>query len=139
MNAVDTNVLIYRLDRQEPAKQAQARELLRRLSSDPTPTLLLWQVLGELMRQLRSWQDQGRITQDTVLRYVAVFRKMLRLAMPTPRVADHALNLAARYSLSHWDSMLLGACKEASVTTLYTEDMGSPTAYDGIKLVNPFM
>jgi len=64
MNAVDTNVLIYRLDRQEPAKQAQARELLRRLSSDPTPTLLLWQVLGELMRQLRSWQDQGRITQE---------------------------------------------------------------------------
>ena len=63
---------------------------------------------------------------------------MLPLAMPTPRVADHALNLAA-YSLSHWDSMLLGACKEASVTTLYTEDMGSPTAYDGIKLVNPFM
>lgn len=139
MNAVDTNVLIYRLDRQEPAKQAQARELLRRLSSDPTPTLLLWQVLGELMRQLRSWQDQGRITRDTVLRYVATFRRMLPLAMPTPRVADHALNLTARYSLSHWDSMLLGACKEASVTTLYTEDMGSPTTYDGIMLVNPFL
>ncbi|NLF72427.1 MAG: PIN domain-containing protein [Candidatus Anammoximicrobium sp.] len=68
MNAIDTNVLVYRLDRQEPIKQAKARDLLRRLSSDPTPTLLLWQVLGELMRQLRSWQDQGRITRDTVLR-----------------------------------------------------------------------
>jgi predicted nucleic acid-binding protein len=139
MNAIDTNVLVYRLDRREPIKQAKARDLLRRLSSDPTPTLLLWQVLGELMRQLRSWQDQGRITRDTVLRYVAVFRNMFPMGMPIPRVADHALNLAARYSLSHWDSMLLGACKEAAVTTLYTEDMGAPTSYDGIRLVNPFL
>lgn len=139
MNAIDTNVLVYRLDRREPIKQAKARDLLRRLCSDPTPTLLLWQVLGELMRQLRSWQDQGRITRDTVLRYVAVFRNMFPMGMPIPRVADHALNLAARYSLSHWDSMLLGACKEAAVTTLYTEDMGAPTSYDGIRLVNPFL
>ncbi len=51
MNAVDTNILIYRLDRHEPAKQAKARELLRRLSAETTPTILLWQVLGELMRQ----------------------------------------------------------------------------------------
>ena len=139
MNAIDTNVLVYRLDRRESIKQAKARDLLRRLCSDPTPTLLLWQVLGELMRQLRSWQDQGRITRDTVLRYVAVFRNMFPMGMPIPRVADHALNLAARYSLSHWDSMLLGACKEAAVTTLYTEDMGAPTSYDGIRLVNPFL
>ena len=64
---------------------------------------------------------------------------MFPMTMPTPPVADHALNLAARYSLSHWDSMLLGACKEANVTTLYTEDMGAPTSYDGIRLVNPFL
>ena len=70
------------------------------------------------MRQRRSWQDQGRITRDTVLRDVSVFRNMFRMGMPTPRVADHARNLAARYSLSPWDSMLLGACKEAAVTTL---------------------
>ena len=57
MNAVDTNVFIYRLDRREPIKQAKARDLLRHLGSDPTPTILLWQVLGELLRQLRSWQD----------------------------------------------------------------------------------
>lgn len=34
------------------------------------------------MRQLRSWQDQGRITRDTVLRDVSVFRNMFRMGMP---------------------------------------------------------
>ena len=58
--------------------------------------------------------------------------------MPTASVLDRALELTGKYSLSHWDSMLLGACLEAGVDTLYTEDMGAPTAYDGIRLVNPF-
>jgi len=34
--------------------------------------------------------------------------------------------------------MLLGACKEARVTTLYTEDLGAPVSYGGIQLINPF-
>ena len=138
MNAVDTNVLIYRLDRHEPTKQAKARELLRRLSSEATPSILLWQVLGELMRHLRYWQDQGEITRETLLRYVRAFRKLFPLVLPTSRAADHALDLTGRYTLSHWDSMLLGACKDANVTTLYTEDIGAPTTFDGIQLINPF-
>jgi predicted nucleic acid-binding protein len=56
-----------------------------------------------------------------------------------PAVLDHALDLAGRFSLSHWDSMILGACKEAAVTKLYTEDMGSPRIIDGIELVNPLL
>jgi hypothetical protein len=35
--------------------------------------------------------------------------------------------------------MLLGGCQEAAVATLYTEDLGAPTSYDGIQLVNPFL
>jgi len=99
---------------------------------------LPWQVLGELVRQLRYWQDRGELSRDALLRYVAAFRQLFPVAMPTPPVLDRALDLTGRYGLSHWDSMLLGACLEANVDTLYTEDMGSPTTYDGLRLVNPF-
>jgi len=138
MNAVDTNVLIYRLDRRDPIKQAKARALLRRLTTDAEPAVLPWQVLGELVRQLRHWHDQKRLTRDAMLRYVAAFRSVFPAVMPTPAVLDHALDLTGRFSLSHWDSMLLGACIEANVNTLYTEDMGAPTTYDSVRLVNPF-
>lgn len=138
MNAVDTNVVVYRLDRRDPVKQGKARSLLRQLASDGTPTVLLWQVLGEFVRQLRYWQDQGQLTRDGTLRYLAAFRKLYPVVMPTAEVLDRALDLAGRHSLSHWDSMLWGACKEAGVTTLYTEDMGAPATYDGVELVNPF-
>lgn len=138
MNAVDTNVLVYYLDDDEPSKQAKAVALLGRLTLDPKPTILLWQVVGELVRQLRTWQDQGEISRAELIGYVTHFRHTYPLVMPTPNALDTALDLAGRYSLSHWDSMVLGACKEAGVTALYTEDMGAPTVYDGMTLINPF-
>jgi predicted nucleic acid-binding protein len=58
--------------------------------------------------------------------------------LPTPEAFEAAVDLSERFSLSHWDSMILGACRAAGVTRLYTEDMGSPRTIDGIELVNPF-
>ena len=139
MNAIDTNVLVYRLDRNEPGKQAKARDLLRQLRVDPTPTILLWQVAGEFVRQLRAWKDQKKITSQTLDRYAAGLRRLFPLVMPTPAVLDRAIDLANRWSLSHWDSMILGACLEAGVDTLYTEDMGSPTTIERVRLINPFV
>lgn len=57
---------------------------------------------------------------------------------PTNNVIPRSLDLTTRYSLSHWDSMLIAACLEAGVETLYTEDMDDGAAYDGVKIVNPF-
>src|SRR6267378_4346633 len=137
MNGVDTNILIYRLERRDPIKRAKARDLLRRLRASPVPTFLLWQVMGELVRHLRTWQDQRVISRAGMLRYVHAARHLFPLSMPNPNVLDRALDLSGRYSLSHWDSMLLGACIEAQIDTLYTEDKGAPTTYDSVQLVNP--
>jgi len=139
MNGVDTNILIYRLERRDPVKRAKARDLLRRLRASSVPTFLLWQVMGELVRHLRAWQDRQMITRASLLRYVNSARRLFPLAMPNPNVLDRALDLSGRYSLSHWDSMLLGACIEAQIDTLYTEDMGAPTTFDSVKLINPFI
>ena len=126
MNAVDTNIFVYSLDRHEPVKQAKAQQLLLRLRFAPEPTFLLWQVLGELVQQLRHWRNQGKLTDAEFLQHVQAFRHVFPLVLPAPAVLDRALDLAGRYSLSHWDSMLLGACLEGGITTLYTEDIGRP-------------
>ena len=60
------------------------------------------------------------------------------LVPPSVRLLPHYFRLFERFSLSHWDSMLLAACKEAGVTTLYSEDMDAGTDYDGLRVVNPF-
>ena len=49
MNAVDTNVVVYRVDSRDRVKQRKARDLWRCLKGDPTATVLLWQVAGEFL------------------------------------------------------------------------------------------
>src|ERR1019366_2187635 len=66
MNAIDTNVLLYSVDRSEPAKQLIAQQLLHQLRSATEPTFLLWQVLGRVGAAtaplVRSAQtDTGRV------------------------------------------------------------------------------
>jgi predicted nucleic acid-binding protein len=137
MNAIDTNVLVYRLDRSEPHKQAIARKLIRKLAAQGD-TILPWQTAGEFLRQLSAWRNQGRLSHDQVVRFSQAVRRMLPLVLPTEPVLDRALHYAHTYTLSHWDSMLVAACAEASVTMLYTEDMGAPRRIDTVDLVNPF-
>ena len=139
MNAVDTNVLIYSVDRNEPIKQLKAQQLLKQVHAAAEPAILLWQVLGELTQQLRRWRDQGRLTPAEFSQHVQAFRHLFPLALPTPNAFDAAIELSDRFSLSHWDAMILGACRAAGATRLYTEDMGSPRTIDGIELVNPFI
>ena len=48
-----------------------------------------------------------------------------------------SFDLTARYSLSHWDSLLVAACIEAGIDTLYSEDMGDGAVYDSLTVINP--
>ena len=58
--------------------------------------------------------------------------------MPSPAILQVSLDLSGRYSLSHWDSLLLAACLEAGIDTLYTEDLAAGMTYDSVSIINPF-
>lgn len=125
--------------RSTATSQRAARQLLLQLRATDEPTILLWQVLGESTQQIRSWRDQAKLTAAEFSEHLMVLRHLFPLMLPTVEAFDFAINLADRFSLSHWDSMILCACKAAGVSRLYTEDMGAPRTIDGIELVNPFV
>lgn len=138
MNAVDTNVFVYAFDDDEPIKQAKANEILGRLSQYPAETVLLWQVAAEFLAVLRKWHDSGHFKAEEVSEAFRIVRGMFPLRLPKVRIFKTSLDLRSRFSLSHWDSMLLAACKEAGVDLLYLEDMDPGTDYGGVKIENPF-
>ena len=118
MNAVDTNVLIYALDASEPVTQAKAQQLLSGLAQPPIDTVMPWQVAGELLSCLRRWESAGRIATADVEGHFRDMVALFALVIPAATLFDVAFDLHKRFSLSHWDSMLLAACKEAGVTML---------------------
>jgi predicted nucleic acid-binding protein len=138
MNAIDTNVLVYAVDGSEPAKQSQAVGLLETLSGEATRLVIPWQVAVEFVACLRRWEVAGRITRDDTLAYKAHLLDSPPIVMPSAAKLDLSLDLSGRYSLSYWDSLLLAACVEAGITTLYSEDLDSGMTYDSVTVINPF-
>ena len=138
MNAIDTNVFVYAFDADELIKQAKAHALLDRLVQKPLESVLLWQVGGELLSCLRKWELAKRITPTDAKAHFRDVFALFPLSLPHPDLFEISFELKSQFSLSHWDSMLLAACKKADVSTLYTEDLDAGTDYDGIAIVNPF-
>lgn len=138
MNAVDTNVFVYAADDDEPAKQSKAVQLLDQLVQTPSETWLLWQVAGEFLSTMRRWENAGRISAADVRANIRDVLAMFPLALPSQNVIVSSLDLSSRFSLSHWDSMLLAACIEAGADTLYSEDLDAGTTYGPVTVINPF-
>lgn len=132
MNAVDTNILIYVNDHRDSVKQGVAASLISSL----TEGVLLWQVACEYLAASRKLESLG-YGRAQAYQYIRDLQQVWYTALPTWSVIERAENLISRFSLSHWDSMIVAACLEANVQTLYTEDFGY-SSIDGLGIVNPF-
>jgi predicted nucleic acid-binding protein len=132
MNAVDTNILIYVNDPRDPVKQEIAASLVSAL----TDGVFLWQVASEYLAASRKLEALG-YDRAQAYQYVRDLQQVWYTALPTWSVIDRAENLMGRFSLSHWDSMIVAACLEVNAQILYTEDFGY-SSIDGLRIVNPF-
>ena len=139
MNAIDTNVLLYYIDRDELVKQAQATTLLAALATSAIPTVLLSQVAVEFGAGLTRWMQSNKLTLAQRRNYFQDVSALFPFVLPQSNLVPKAFELAARHTLSYWDSLLLAACVETGIDTLYSEDLSAGVIYDGIKVVNPFV
>lgn len=130
---VDTNVWVYAVDRDEPDRQASARQLLRDLGSG---AVLSTQVMAEyhvtVTRKLGRpvpLADAGQHLQ-----------RMARLqVVPTDAaLVVEAAALALSHQLSLWDAMVVRAAAVSGCEVLHTEDLTDGQILDGIRISNPF-
>jgi predicted nucleic acid-binding protein len=63
---------------------------------------------------------------------------VLRLIIPSPNVLEHAKLLHQNQGLSFWDAMIIGACIDCGVQTLYSEDLPGRAVEAKLQIVNPF-
>ena len=138
MNAIDTNLLVYSIDVDEPVRCARAINLIDQLIQKPSETIILWQVAVEFLCCLRKWESQHRISADDVSAHMHDWLVMFPLIFPSRDVIGISFNLSTHYSLSHWDSLLIAACIDAGVETLYSEDIDAGMQYGSVTVVDPF-
>jgi predicted nucleic acid-binding protein len=133
MIAVDTNVLIYACDRADPRRQQIALDLVSSVENG----VLLWQVACEFISASRKLSKQG-FTSTHAWNRLAEFRALLPLVLPSEAILGRAKELHLVRGAAFWDALILAACVDAGVETLYSEDLPGFDDFEGVRVVNPF-
>jgi predicted nucleic acid-binding protein len=133
MIAIDTNILIYACDRSDERRQQIALDLIAK----STDGVLLWQVACEFVSASRKLAKNGFTAQDAWNR-LSEFMDVFRLIPPTVDILPAAQQLHLQKHVTFWDSLILAACAEAGVDTLYTEDIPGHASPAGLQVIDPF-
>ena len=129
----DTNVLIYADDKDAPAKQRKALNLVaehRRARTGVVSLQVLQEYFVTVTRKLHVDAATARRKVELLSEFnVAVLEVADSLA---------AIDLHRLHSFSFWDALILRAAKQAGCTVLFSEDLQQTREIDGVRIVNPF-
>ncbi len=127
---VDTNVLVYEKDADEPAKRQRAVEYLRSTAGNAlVSTQVLIEFHSVLTRLLGKSRDEAsdHIAQ-VPFEVVRADRELVQAAAAT----------AVAHQLSIYDAMIIEAAVRGGCDTLWTEDLADGVTIKGVTIENPF-
>jgi predicted nucleic acid-binding protein len=133
---IDTNVLIYLYDQNEPAKQQQAQHVLDQLELSRNG-LLSVQCLAEFF-SVATRKLSPPLTAAQALRQVSLLTRLWPVFDLTPMIVLEAGRGVRDHGLSYYDAQIWASARLNQVPTVFSEDFGDGTTLEGIRFVNPF-
>ncbi len=135
LSFVDTNVLVYALDKTKSPKKGIAQLLMNQLMAEDRLRLST-QVLQELFVTLTRKVSQRCSSKEAL----AILEDLT--AWPL-MVVDYAairaaVGLAEQAKLSFWDALVVVAAARTGAAVLYTEDLNDGQEILGVRIHNPF-
>ena len=132
---VDTNLLLYVRDAEDPVKQARAAEWLGHLWREHTGRTSV-QVLSEYYVNVTRKLSPG-------LPHEEAWDDVEALMTWRPQLVDEPLlrrarDIEIRYRLSWWDCTIVGAAQLQGCALLLTEDLQDGALYGSVTVRSPF-
>jgi predicted nucleic acid-binding protein len=134
---VDTNVVVYAYDSDEPTKHSVAAALLERLS-DEGRLVFSAQVFNEFCAVMMRPSRPARLTPSELAPLLRELETTGEVVPITAAMTFRALDAMPRYGLSFWDGLIWAAAAENGVPVIYTEDFQDGRDIEGVRFVNPF-
>jgi predicted nucleic acid-binding protein len=131
---VDTNILIYALDPDDPQKRQASADLLRRTISNRTLTLSP-QSLNECYRVLT--QRRRLMPLDQARGFIRVLAPWA-IAPLDARTTERAFAVQDEMNTSWWDSLMVAAALLAECRIFLSEDLQDGREVAGMRITSPF-
>jgi predicted nucleic acid-binding protein len=131
--SLDTNILVYSVDRQAGHRHEIAKHIMRAASLQSCHLVL--QSISEFYvvvtrKRMMPPSTAARIAEDLMSVY--------RTTGASAGAVRSALKSAANGQASYWDSLLVATAAEAGCTTILTEDLADGSLLHGVRVLNPF-
>lgn len=131
---LDSNILIYAFDTQEPKKRARSQALIEDLPAEAI--VLSAQVVNEfyftVTRKLR--RPLPAADAEAAVRGLSGFR----IVPLDYRLSLAGMEIARKHQLSIWDALIVQGAIEGKCRTLFSEDFQNGRRYGDLKVINPF-
>ncbi len=130
---LDTNFLVYQLDRRFAAKQRLSRDMTRELVRRGE-AVISTQVLQEFYVVATT-----RLKVDPVLARGIMNRLAnMEVVTVTPDLIDQAADITIHNKVSFWDALILAAAASANCERLVSEDLNDGQTIYGVRITNPY-
>jgi predicted nucleic acid-binding protein len=131
---LDTNVLVYLFDHDEPAKRQRAREILE--SAKPGELALSSQVLSEFYVTVT--RKLGHPLDETLAAQAVDWLGLLSVVSTDTTLVKSAIDTSRSSQLSYWDGLIVAAAARAGCERLLTEDLNDGQEIGPVHVENPF-
>ena len=130
---LDTNVLVYACDMDQPAKQETARDLLRQQTDDIPPCISTQVVQEFYVTATRKLGIEPLKAKDIIQSY-------RHMEIVTIHIGDvnHAIDGNILWQVSFWDALIITAAQKAMCAVLYSEDLSDGQTFGSVRVCNPF-
>jgi predicted nucleic acid-binding protein len=132
---IDTNVLVYAHDVSVGAKHARAQNLLEELWVSHNGCLSI-QVLQEFYVTVT--RKVARPLPIAEAAQIITDLSVWKIHAPQAEDVLGAIEIQQRYGIAFWDAMVVRSASRLGCQTLWSEDLNSSRAYEGVTVVNPF-
>jgi predicted nucleic acid-binding protein len=132
---LDSNVLVYAFDGQDPAKRSRALEVIERASA--AGGVLPAQAMGEFAR-VAIERLRPRMTPAAVTSALESLEGAFGVIPLTPAVVLEAVRGVRDHRFSYYDAQIWAAARLGQVRTVLSEDFAAGATVDGVTFVDPF-
>jgi predicted nucleic acid-binding protein len=130
---LDTNILVYAVDRQAGARHALASRII-----DHAVNADCWLTLQSISEFYASVTRKRLVStagaRDQALDWLVMFNTVAA----SPGAVRTAVGIAVSGRASYWDALLVVTAAEAGCTAILTEDLANHGSLAGVRIINPF-
>ena len=133
---IDTNLLIYLYEQNQPDKQSQSERVLEQLELTRSGRLSV-QSLAEFF-SVATRKLSLNLTPAEALEQVNLFIRLWPVFDLTPMIVMEAGRCVRDHKLSYYDAQVWATARLNQVPVIFSEDFRDGSILEGVRFVNPF-